>query len=134
MESNRKRHRLTRGGPRDRQAGITFIGLLFLVVVFGAVGFAVLRIVPLYMERMQIGTVLDDVENELATGGNTIVAIRNALESRFYIDNVDIKANEMEVVREGDGYVIRVNKELRAPFVADLWFLVLVDEQVQIAR
>jgi hypothetical protein len=134
MESNRARHRLSRDQRLGREAGITVIGLLLAVVVVGALGLAGLRIVPLYLERMKIDTVLDDVQKELATGGNTVGGILNALESHFYIEAVTVDQKDIEVKREGEGFVVRINKELRAPFVADLWFMVMLDEQVQISR
>jgi len=134
MESNRAGYRLSRMRPRGHQAGITVIGVLFLVVVFGAIGMAVLRIVPLYMTRMKIGTVLEDIQQELGTGSNTVAGIRNALDSRFYIEAVEVDQDEIEVTRTGDGFAVRVEKELRAPFFADLWFLVLLDEQIQLPR
>lgn len=134
MESNRAKHSLKEPLSRRRQAGITFIGLLLLVIVFGSIGFAVLRIVPLYLERMKIGTVLSDIQTELGQGGNTITGIRSALDSRLYIENVRTEPGEVEVAREGDGYVIRIDKELRAPFVADLSFVLEVQDEVPIAR
>ncbi len=133
MESNRAGHRLN-AAPPGRQAGITLIGLMFLVAVFGVVGLAVLKIVPLYLERMKITTVLDDVRTELAMGGNTVQSIRYALDSRLYIESVTVDRSEIDVVREGEGYTVRIDKELRAPFFADLWFVVVIDDEVQISR
>lgn len=133
MESNRAGHRL-RAAPPRREAGITLIGLAFLVAVFGAIGLAVLKIVPLYLERMKIMTVLEDVRTELGTGGNTVQGIRYALDNRFYIESVTVERSEVDVVREGEGYAVRIDKELREPFFADLWFVVVIDEEVQISR
>jgi len=134
MESNRFGHQLNRGLARRRQAGITVIGLLIVVVIAGTLGLAILKIVPLYIERMKIQTVLSDVQTELGTGGNTLNGIRNALDARLNIDNLDVPREEMEIAREGDGYVVRIEREIRTPFVYDLWFLVIVDEEVQISR
>ena len=51
-----------------RQAGITAIGFLLLAAIFGGIGLAVMKIVPLYMEKIRIGTVLEDLQVELAAG------------------------------------------------------------------
>ena len=134
MESNRAGHRLSRFGRRGRQHGMTVIGLILTVIVIGALGLAVLRIVPLYLERMKVAQVLEDVQQELAMGGNSVGSIGNALESHFYIENVTIEQKDMEIVRDGDGFVVRIDKELRAPFIADLWFMVMLNEQVHISR
>jgi len=118
-----------------RQSGITLIGFLLLAAVFGVVGLAGMKIVPLYLEKMSVGTVLEDLQNELATGGNTIQTIKIALDSRFYVENLPpLQSNEFEIRREGEGYSLTINRESRAPFLADLYFVVAIDEQIEIAR
>ena len=134
MESNRAQYQVNRGRLCRRQSGITVIGLLFLIVVIGGVGLAVVRIVPLYLERMKIHRSLEDVQAELSTGGNTVTGIRSSIESHFNVDYVNLDRQDLDIAREGEGYVVRVNKELRSPFVADLWFMVIVDEEVQISK
>jgi len=129
MESNRAGHRLS---GRRRQAGITLIGMLFLAAVFGAIGLAVLKIVPLYLVKMRVDTVLEDVQTELGAGSNTIQSIRNALEARFYIENVKVERDEIEIARQGEGYRVAVNKESRTQFFGDLWFVVVIDSQIEI--
>ena len=135
MESHRHGNRLI-GRPRKRrQAGITLIGFLLLAAVFGTVGLAVLKIVPLYMEKMRVNTVLEDLQEELGTGGNSIPAIMNALNSRFYIENLkELTADEVDIVRQGEGFMVTVNRESRASFLADLYFVVVINEQVEISR
>jgi hypothetical protein len=125
---------IARAGKR-RQAGITLIGFLLLAAVFGTVGLAVLKIVPLYMEKMRVGAVLEDLQEELGTGGNSIPGILNALNSRFYVENLkELTADEIEIVRDGEGFSVTVNRESRASFLADLYFVVVINEQVEISR
>jgi hypothetical protein len=83
---------------------------------------------------MKIRTVLQDVQTELGAGGNTVTGIRNALDARLNIDSLDVTRDQMEIARYADGDVILIDKEVRASFIADLWFLVIVDEEVQIGR
>jgi hypothetical protein len=134
MDSNRAGHRLSARPAFRRQAGITVIGLLFLVAFIGFLGLAALNIAPLYLQRMKINAVLDDVQDQLATGGNTVSGIRLAMNDRFYIESVRVDDKEMEIAREGDGFSVNVHKELRKEFMADLWFVVVIDEQIQVAR
>ena len=133
MESNRARHRMTRPLER-RQRGMTVIGFLLLAAVFGIVGLAALKIFPLYLEKLRVGTVLEDIEQELAGGGNTAQSIRNALEARFYVENLQIARSDVDISQGGPGYIVTVDKESRAPFFADLWFVVVINEQVEIIR
>ena len=137
MESNRQRDQLMRPRSRRRQSGITLIGFLLLAAVFGVVGLAVLKVVPLYMHKMRVGTVLEDLREELAgnSGSASVQSIRLALESRFYVENLPpLATGELEIARQGSGYHVRVHREAREAFLADLYFVVVIDEQVEIAQ
>jgi hypothetical protein len=121
--------------PRRREAGITVIGFLLLAVVFGVIGFAIIKIVPLYMQRMRVQTVLEDLQQELAGSGTlTGTSIRLALEARMNIEYLKIPREEIEIAREGEGWRVHVTHEARASFIADLSFVVDIDEQIEIAR
>lgn len=133
MESHRATSRMS-GIGHHRQTGITAIGFLILAAVFGTLGLALIKIFPLYLERARVSAVLEDVEQELATGGNTRTGIINTLEARFYVENLEVLRSEIDITQQGTGYLVSVNRESRAPFIADLWFVVVIDEQIEIMR
>jgi Domain of unknown function (DUF4845) len=135
MEPYRSEGRLS-GWPRQRrQAGITVIGFLLLAIVFGVIGLAVIKIVPLYLEKMRITKALNDVQTTLASGGNSIQGIRDTLEKRLIVESLsDIPRDQILVARDGEGFSLRVKRESRASFLADLWFVVDIDEKVEISR
>ena len=56
---------------RHRQRGVTAIGMLILVCVFGVIGMAVLKITPLYLQHLRLATIMDDVHDELGGTGTT---------------------------------------------------------------
>ena len=120
--------------PRHPQAGITVIGFLILAAIFGFIGLAVLKIFPLYLEKMRINRVLEDVQSELSASGSSIQNIRLLLEQRFYVENLSIPREEIEIARAGEGFTVRVVRDARASFVADLSFIVSIDQQVEIGR
>lgn len=121
--------------PRSKQAGITLIGFVLLAAVFGIVIFAGMKVFPLYLERARIGTVLTDLQAELATGGNSPQQIKIALDSRFYVENLQpLQRDEYAIERSSEGFQVSVHRESRTPFLADLSFIMVIDEQVEIAR
>ena len=63
MESYRQGHRVT-VPARHRQGGITVIGFLILASLFGVVGLAGMKLVPMYLQNMRLSTILDDMETE----------------------------------------------------------------------
>lgn len=136
MESNRAGYRLSRCDRPGRQRGITAIGFLILAAVFGTVGLAAIKVFPLYMEKMRVGRVLENLEKDLLSGttATTREGIRNMLSSRFYVENLDISTFDVETTQKGQGFELSVTKETEAPFVADLYFVVKIDEQVELPR
>ena len=135
MGTHRSSNRLIRSASKRRQSGMTLIGMLLLAVVFGVIGLAILKIVPMYMQKMRVGTVLEDLQEELAVGGNSAQGIKLALDSRFYVENLrSLTREELEITSSTSGFTVAINREVREPFLADLFFVVVVKEEIEIAR
>lgn len=133
MEPNRQKDPMT-FTLRRQQAGVTVIGFLVLASVFGVIGFAGIKIVPLYAKKLALTTVLSQVKDELDGEGPTPQAIRVSLEKRFDVEGMTIPREEIKISQTGRGYRVRIQREEKTPFVADLWFLVEFDKQVEIRR
>ena len=131
MEPNRTRNRVA---TRHRQAGITAIGFVVLALLFGVIGLAALKVVPLYLQKLTVSRVLADVERDGRSGGQTAQGIRSELENRLSIESIDIPRENFKITQVRDGFQVRIQKEARAQFIADLWFVIVIDEQVEIRR
>lgn len=138
MGTNRRGHRLTLAArpaaTRHSQAGITAIGFLFLAAVFGVIGLAAIKLVPLYMQNMRLTTVLNDMERELQGEGRTPTSLRNELSQRLAVEGVRVPRESVNISQVRNGYQVRIEHENRTPFIADIWFLVVFDKQVEISR
>ena len=119
---------------RHRQAGITAIGFLFLAAVFGLVGFAAIKLVPLYLQEMKLTSVLDDVKEELDGRGATPGQIRSALQRRFDVNSVTLPTESVKINQSRNGYQVSIQYDNRTPFIANIWFLMTFDKQVEIRR
>jgi hypothetical protein len=133
MESHRRPYRLT-GPGRRRQAGITVLGFLLLATVFGSFGLAALKVAPLYLESLRVKTVLSDLKEELDGAGPTAGSLRLNLASRLYVEGVALGPEAVKVTPGTNGYSVLVQYDNRTRFVGNIWFLVIVDEQVEIRR
>jgi len=71
-----------------RQRGITFIGLLFVLVVLGFVAYIVMKLVPVYIESFKIDTAMNSVVQEPGIGGMTTKEIGRLFTKRLDIDSV----------------------------------------------
>jgi hypothetical protein len=98
---------------RSRQKGITFIGWLILLVPVAIVGYAGIRLAPIY----QINP----------------AAIRTELTNHLYIDSVTYPAPEaFEVVRDGDKWLLGINYEDEVPLFLGISLVVKFDKRAPI--
>lgn len=122
------------GLRRRQQRGVTAIGLLILVCIFGVIGMAVLKITPLYLQHLRLSTIMSDVHDELGGTGTTPAGIRNTLTRHFTVEGIRIPPNEIKITQSRNGYQLSIDHESRTPFFADIWFLLVFDKQVEIPR
>ncbi len=133
MEPRRRSYRIN--NPRHRhQAGITALAALMLATVFGLVGLAALKVTPLYVQGMRVRTVLEDLKEELDGRGTTANALRLELSSRLYVEGVTLSREDVKITPAPSGYNLRIQYDSRTQFIADIWFLVVIDEQIEIQR
>ena len=131
MGSDRQQHQVT---SRSRQKGVTAIGFLILAMLFGILGLAALRITPMYLQRMRLDTILDDIERDYRSGNRSPTDIRLELNRRFAVEGIRVPRENITINQGRNSYQVRVQMENREAFVGDVYFLVLYDRQVDIPR
>jgi hypothetical protein len=119
---------------RHSQAGITALGFLILAALVGVVGFAVMKVTPMYIKNMRMTTILDDVARELSGQSPTPQTIRNELYRRFSVEDINLDSDEIKIAQSKNGYSLHVQYENRASYLADIYLLVAYDKQVEITR
>ena len=131
MGSHRQQYRVS---PMRRQRGITAIGFLILATLIGFVGLAALRITPMYIQKMRLDTIMDDVERDYRSGNRSPTDIRLELNRRFAVEGIRIPRENITINQGRTSYQVRVQMENREAFLGDIYFLVLYDRQVDIPR
>ena len=122
------------GATRHAQAGMTALGFLFLAVLVGAVGFAGLKVTPMYIKNMRMSTILDDVKRDLSGNGPTPQSIRYELAKRFSVEDINLDVDAMKITQSKNGFTLRVQYDERASYVANVYLVVAYDKQVEITR
>lgn len=134
MGPNRQQHRLNFRSRRS-QAGITAVGFIILASVFGLVGFAGLKVFPMYMTRMRIDTVLNDIQRDYQNSPKAPNEIRIDLQSRFAVEGLrGLPRDAVSISPSRAGYNVRIQHEDRTLFIADIYFLLMYDRQVEVPR
>ncbi len=120
---------------RSRQQGLTAIGLVLVAVFVGVFAFAVLKVMPAYLEQMKVVSILEDVKGDLDGSGSSIAQIRQAIAKRLDIEMVTgIKTQDFKIKKINAGYSVQAKYERREPYLGNLYLVVVFDEQVEIKR
>ena len=133
MESHRQEHRMT-GATRHSQAGMTALGFLIIATLVGVVGFAVMKVTPMYIKNMRMNTILEDVQRELSGDSATPQAIRTELARRFSVEDINLSIDAMKITQTKNDYTLHVQYDERAPYIANMYLVVAYDKQVEITR
>lgn len=119
---------------RKRQSGMTFLGLLVLIVVVGSWVYAAMRLTPMYLNYMKVAGTLEKVRDEYNSNpGTTDFMIRKAIERHFDIEMVNaISHKDIIIERSGDMFKVTASYEDVRPFAYNIEFLVTFDKTVEI--
>ena len=120
---------------RRQQAGMTTLGLIILVAFVGLFVFAGIRLTPVYLNYMKVVGVVDGVGSEFDGTGASRSAIRTSISRRFDIDSVgEITARDVTVTAVDGGFEVAAVYSHRAPFIANVSFLVDFDKRTLVRR
>jgi Domain of unknown function (DUF4845) len=121
---------------RHHERGVTFLGWVIILVPIALVGYAGLRLTPVYLEYMKIARTLEQVRDELKGDQPDATAIRNAIEKRFDIEDVNVltvrDADKLKITKQGSAYQVEAVYQATAPLLSNVSLLVSFDKTVQI--
>jgi len=115
-----------------RQRGATMLGMLTIGAILALGVYSVMRLTPVYMEYYAIIRSMQDVaKNE--KGGTNPAQLRKALSRHWEIEDIkSLEINDIEITKTATGYDMHAQYEGRAPFVANVFWLVEFDKTVTV--
>ena len=122
-----------------RQRGITLVGWLVLLIPLTLVVYAGIRLIPVYLNYMNVSHTLEEVASEYRSGGSGGVAsiglIRDAIGRHFEIDEVNYPTvNDIAITRDGAGWQVEAAYYDYAPLFGPLSIQVKFDKSVTFGR
>ena len=126
--------RLT-GRSAPREAGMTAVGVMVLVVFVGLFAFAAIRLTPVYLNYMKVAGVIDGVFKEFDSQNPTRAAIRTSISRRFDVESVTvITFRDIKVTPDSGGFLVEANYDHTTPFIGNVSFTVSFQKEVLVRR
>jgi len=126
---------LQKSGSMGRQSGMTTLGLIILVAFLGIFAFAAIRLTPVYLNYLKVVGVVNGVSEEFDGQGANRNAIRTSISRRFDIESVsEFRAKDVKINAVDGGFEVVAVYSHKAPFVANVSFVVDFDKRVLIRR
>jgi hypothetical protein len=118
---------------RNRQHGMTFIGLLCILALLGVVVYAGIRLAPLYLNYMKVAKAMDAVATEIKGDNPDPGAIRGLLDRHFTIDDpTGVEAKDVEITKDDGGVQMHIAYDDSAPYVANVSLSVHFEKTVKV--
>jgi len=125
-----KKQRLIR-----RQEGMTTLGVIILVAFVGIFAFAAIRLIPVYLNYMKVAQVVAGVTEEFDGAGASSSMIRSSISRRFDVEMIsEIRAKDVTVKKVDGGYEVTAAYSHKAPFVANVSFVVDFDTKSMVRK
>ena len=118
---------------RHSQQGMTMIGLLCILVLIGTIGYAGLRLVPLYLNYMKVARSMDVTASEFKGENPDMDGIRRSLEKHWQIEDISgVEAKEVEVLKDEGAVSMHVAYDDSAPYISNVSLTVHFDKTVKV--
>jgi hypothetical protein len=120
---------------KQRQRGMTFLGLVTILVILGAALYAAIRLVPVFLEYTEVARALEQVRDEHSAIDTNPQMIRNSLERRWDVEDIKgIGWKEVSIKKTNDGYDVRAAYQVEQPFIANVFLVAKFDKSVTIQQ
>jgi uncharacterized protein DUF4845 len=125
-----QRNQLSR---RDRQGGMTFLGLLFVLGMVGLFLYAGIRVLPLYLNYMKVSRSMEAAAGEFKSDSPDPGAVHRSLDKHWQIEDISsVESKDVEVTKDESGVVLHVAYEDSAPYIANVFLSVHFDKTVKV--
>ncbi|MGY3038557.1 hypothetical protein ACVWWQ_000144 [Rhodanobacter sp. TND4EL1] len=118
---------------KSKQTGVTLIGFLFILAVFGFLAYMAMKLIPSYSEYMGVVKAMNQISTD-GTSGKSLDGIRRDLMFKMnfqYVDDATIQPKDITIVRnDGGASELRVAYDKEIPFMYNIDFLLHFDKSV----
>ena len=118
---------------KQRQQGMTLIGILLIAILVGFVALIGLRLIPIYLESFKVSSAISSLSREPGIGTKSPLEIKKLFGRRLDIDDVESVGSEDLVVERGPGVLyISIEYQIQRPVMGNLDVLATFSNEVEV--
>lgn len=122
-------------GIGHRQHGLSFVGWMALVAIFGLLLLSFFKVFPIYNENYTIQSVLTGVKDDPEIDAKSKRAIWESIKKRLSINEIySIKRENVKIERKNGKTTVTITYETRRPYIGNLFIGGNFSESVVIDR
>ncbi|MGH8671811.1 MAG: DUF4845 domain-containing protein [Burkholderiales bacterium] len=108
-----------------KQKGMGILVIMVLLVVAGFAVLVALKLIPVYMENMQLRQVFASLSQDPDLASMTVPQVRSTFERHADVDNIKVvTARDLEISKGGGGTTVSVKYSVKVPLVANVSLVV----------
>ena len=112
---------------------MTLIGLLCILALLGTIGYAGLRLIPLYLNYMKVARSMDVTAVEFKGENPDQAGIRRSLEKHWQIEDIStVDAKDVEITKDNGVVTMHVAYDDTAPYISTISLSVHFDKTVKV--
>ena len=118
---------------RQRQRGMTFLGMLIVLALCGVVGLAGVRLFPVYLNYFKVVSTLKRVASEARAGGADEGSLRNSIDRHWNIEDITaLNEKDVEIKKENGAITLHAEYEDKVPYIANIFLAVDFETSVAV--
>jgi hypothetical protein len=118
---------------RRRQQGMTFIGLMCILVLVGTIGYAGVRLVPVYLNYMKLARTMESAASEFKGEAPNLDNVRKSIDRHWAIEDITgIDQKDIEITRDEGGLTLHAVYDDTVPYIANVSLSVHFDKTVKV--
>ncbi len=121
--------------PGNRQKGLSTVGIIAVVGIFGLLVVSFLKVFPMYYDNIKLKSALEALQQDSKVDPKSKRAIWESLRKRLYVDEVkEIELEHVTMARKDGKTTVTVTYETRDDFIGNLFIGAAFSESVVIDR
>jgi hypothetical protein len=120
---------------RHSQKGLTTIGWILVIAIFGSIVLTGLKILPMYLDYYNVKSVVDSVANDPEIDPKSKKDLWSAISKRLVINSIRfMKREDVSFKRKNGITTIIIDYEVEKPYIAQLYLVAKFNYSVEINR